>query len=151
MSDQPSWEIDDTALWQRVVNRAREEGIDVAAMVQRAIDNLMSATTLIQLPEPDEEPRGVDAFIDGHGPDDTRELSYARWMLHHFRMPAVWRMHFAPFIEGRRLFCTWQGQRFRVTGASRLGDIWLAADFDRDCGYDQRVDVEACSAWGAEP
>lgn len=34
-------------------------------------------------------------------------------------------MKFRSFFEGKKLFCTWHGERWRVTGASRLGDVWL--------------------------
>jgi len=38
-----------------------------------------------------------------------------------------------------------------VTGASRLGDVWLSKDFAREDGYEARVSVAACSGWGATP
>jgi hypothetical protein len=76
---------------------------------------------------------------------------YAQWMLMHFRLPAVQQMRWAPFIGAHRLFCSHEGKRYRVTGASRLGDVYLASDFDRDCGYDTRARVDACSQWGAQP
>jgi hypothetical protein len=87
----------------------------------------------------------VDDFIDHHGKD-----AYARWVLMHFRLPAHGAA-FEKFMAGNRLFCTHQGTRYRVTGASRMGDIFLAKDFARDHGYDARVGVDACSAWGPEP
>lgn len=98
-----------------------------------------------------EEEAGVDAFIwtPSFGSDDGSR--YARWMLMHFRLPAHMQMTFEPFIKERRLFCTHENERFRVTGASRLGDVWLSRDFGRDVGYDKRVQVETCSAWGAAP
>ncbi len=97
----------------------------------------------------------VDEFIDfGTGPlgsnKNDSEL-YARYILMHFRLPAILQMAFAPFIEGKRLFCTCGGERWRVTGASRLGDVRLAADILKDSGYDVRVNVEDCTAWSAEP
>lgn len=88
----------------------------------------------------------VDDFIDTHGGDP-----YARWMFLHFRLPAVLQIDFRPFIKDHKLFCTYQGKRYRVTGASRLGDVWLAADFKQDTGYDHRVDLEECSNWGPNP
>lgn len=100
-------------------------------------------------------PRHVDHFIDfGTGPigenKNDGEL-YARYMLMHFRLPAILQMAFAPFIDGKRLFCTHNLRRMRVTGASTLGDVWLVLDFKQSDGYDARVNVEECSAWGAEP
>lgn len=85
----------------------------------------------------------VDTFID-----DYKQDAYARWMLMHFRLPADQKVAFAPFIRDRKLFCTYEGKRFRVTGASTMGDIWLVRDFTRDVGYDLRVLVVDCKDWG---
>lgn len=88
----------------------------------------------------------VDAFID-----DYKQDTYARWMFMHFRLPAFQQAAFRPFIRDRKLFCNFEGKRFRVTGASTMGDIWLVRDFSRDHGYDFRVLVKDCSAWGPQP
>lgn len=89
----------------------------------------------------------VDEFIWEH----FREEPYARWVLMHMRLPAAAQIDFEPFMREHKLFATHDGKRWRVTGASRLGDVWLASDFERVDGYDKRVSVEKCSAWGAEP
>ena len=85
----------------------------------------------------------VDSFID-----DFRQDAYARWMLMHFRLPADQKAAFAPFIRDRKLFCTYESKRWRVTGASTMGDIWLVRDFNRDSGYDVRVLAFDCKDWG---
>ena len=85
----------------------------------------------------------VDDFIDG----EFTEHCYARWMFNHFRLPAVLRADFDQFMERYKLFCTYEGVRYRVTGASRLGDVWLTTDFQQDHGYQKRVDIEKCSEW----
>lgn len=85
----------------------------------------------------------VDSFID-----DPSQDAYARWMLMHFRLPSDQRVAFAPFIRDRKLFCTYEGKRFRVTGASTMGDIWLTRDYKKDYGHDLRVLVRDCSNWG---
>lgn len=84
----------------------------------------------------------VDDFID-----DPKQDAYARWMLMHFRLSSDMKLAFEPFIRERKLFCTFEGKRFRVTGASTLGDIWLVRDFNKDHGYDLRVLVATCSNW----
>lgn len=83
----------------------------------------------------------VDQFIDDHRNDD-----YARWVLLHFRLPADLQLLFRKYMPDARLFCTWQGRRYRVTGASRMGDVWLIGDFS-STGYDHRVDIAECSEW----
>jgi len=88
----------------------------------------------------------VDDFIDsGFGKN-----KYARWVLNYFRLPAALKMDFAEFMAPHKLFCTYEGKRYRCTGASRLGDVWLAKNLNRDTGYDLRVDVAKCSDWSAD-
>lgn len=93
----------------------------------------------------------VDEFID----ENYCEHEYARWVLHHFRLPAALKADFDQFMKDHKLFCSYSingsKQRFRVTGASRLGDVWLAKDFKRKTGYDHRVDVAKCSEWSDKP
>jgi hypothetical protein len=61
---------------------------------------------------------------------------------------AAWVLHqFAQFMAAHPLFCTYEGKPWRVTGASRLGDVWLVADPIRDAGYDRRARVSLCSEW----
>lgn len=94
----------------------------------------------------------VDNFVaaaSGLGSECRND--YARFFFLLARLPAVMQFAFGPWISQFKLFCTFQGQRYRVTGASRLGDVWLALDFGRSIGYDKRVDVEQCSNWSPEP
>lgn len=76
---------------------------------------------------------------------------YAQWCLFLFRLPAVMKMNFHDYIKDYKLYCTYKDVRYRVTGASRLGDVWLAKDMNRDMGYDHRVDVTECSEWSNKP
>jgi hypothetical protein len=85
----------------------------------------------------------VDDFMD-----DLASDPYAAWMFRHFRLSAADRIRFDPFMKDRQLFCTYGGKRWRVVGASRLGDVWLAQDPASE-RYDRRADVAECSAWGA--
>jgi hypothetical protein len=87
----------------------------------------------------------VDDFIDDHTKD-----AYARWVLMHFRLPAH-GLAFAELMKDNKLFCTYGQERYRVTGAGRMGDIFLNVNFSKDAGYDIRVGVDACSAWGPQP
>lgn len=46
------------------------------------------------------------------------------------------------------VLCTYSdGVCYRVTGCSRLGDIWLVKNHSRNCGYDLRVDIKDCGQW----
>lgn len=68
------------------------------------------------------------------------------------RLPAVDQNRVrATFENEHKLFCTYEGKPYRVTGASRLGDIWLAEDLNRTRGYDLRVYINQCSDWRKQP
>lgn len=75
--------------------------------------------------------------------------AYAKFVLDYFRKPAWALMAFEPWMGQYKLFCTYRDVRYRVTGASRLGDVWLTCDFDKSDGYEKRVDVAECKEWGA--
>lgn len=54
-------------------------------------------------------------------------------------------------MRGSPVFVFVAVKRFRVTGCSRVGDVWLHSNVDEDTTYEHRVDVDACSEWSAEP
>jgi len=86
----------------------------------------------------------VDDFID----DPTTDRYAASWF-EAFRRPALDKIR-KP--DTRKLFVTYGGRRYLVTGCSRLGDVWLHADHNYDgMSYQHRVDVDACSGWAATP
>lgn len=89
----------------------------------------------------------VDRPVMGEG---KRGEAYAKFFFLLHRTPAWMQYAFDEWIAPHKLFCTYEGKRWRVTGASRLGDIWLAEDFGRDTGYDLRVDLALCSGWSDE-
>jgi hypothetical protein len=89
----------------------------------------------------------VDDFIG----DYLNPEKYARWFFFLHRLPAIDKSVFSEWIDQYKLFCDYEGNRYRVTGASRLGDIWLAKDLKRDIGYDLRVDLNKCSKWSQFP
>ncbi len=84
-------------------------------------------------------------------PEFSGTEAYAKFVLIYKRMPAWMINAFTPWMNQFKLFCTYEDKRWRVTGASRLGDVWLAEDFNRDIGYDKRVSVSKCSEWGDKP
>lgn len=100
----------------------------------------------------DEEFMHIDEFIDfgKRGQPEEENEVYARWVFNHFRLSANLKYTFAPFMKEHKLFCIYEDKKYRVTGASRLGDVWLANNFKREIGYDLRVAVEDCSKWSKE-
>lgn len=73
----------------------------------------------------------VDRFIDSPSRREDGQL-YARWVLSLYRLPAILLTDFEPWISQNQLYCTYEGERYKVTGASRLGDIWITKDFHPD-------------------
>ena len=91
----------------------------------------------------------IDDWIDRVTCSQDEHYATFFFMLH--RLPAFQKMMWAPWIKEHRLYCTWKGRLYRVTGCSRLGDVWLSRCFNQDTGYDERVSVEECSGWRAKP
>ena len=84
----------------------------------------------------------IDDFIADYTKDN-----YARWFFTLHRFPAYMQAAFSEWIVPYKLFCIYKEKKHRCTGASRLGDVWLTLDFDRETGYELRVDVDDCSNW----
>ncbi len=84
----------------------------------------------------------VDDFVSTPGGD-----RYARFVLMLFRLPAMLQAEFAELTKDYKLFCDYEGKRYRCIGASRLGDVWLTKDLTRDVGYELRVDPAECGNW----
>lgn len=91
----------------------------------------------------------IDEFCDDNY--GKPELYYVRWFFFLKRLPAVQQAEFHEWISRYRLYCDYEGKRYRVTGCSRLGDVWLSSDFKIESGYDLRVEVERCSKWSENP
>jgi len=93
----------------------------------------------------------VDDFIDAMPNFSNRNdgTDYAAFFFLLHRLPAAMQIKFKTWIDPYTLFCTYQNEKYRVTGASRMGDIWLTKDFTKDVGYDLRVDIDECSGWSA--
>lgn len=84
----------------------------------------------------------IDDWLDDEatGPEGIKE-----W-LEHYRKPAVYKDY--GWLRGRQLFCTYKdGKRYRCTGCSRMGDVWLTENFSIENGYDLRVDIADCTDW----
>jgi hypothetical protein len=101
----------------------------------------------------------VDEFVAGYRDPSYEhqdkaefgDLDYARWFLMLHRLPAMMQSDFRKYIEPFKLYCTYNNVRFRCTGASRMGDVWLTTHMDKDQGYELRVDLAKCRCWGDKP
>jgi hypothetical protein len=101
-----------------------------------------------------------DIFVDDwlaqtpmYTDEDEKILNYVHFMLNHFRHSATWQIAHREFMAPYKLFVTYEGKRWRVTGASRMGDIYLQSKFDKDVAYDKRValNFNKLTDWGKEP
>ena len=97
--------------------------------------------------EEQEKSLHVDDFVSYGTMREVKNEDYARFVLLHFRLPAMMKFAFEKFTHENKLFCKYDGKEWRVIGASRLGDIWLTADFSKRNGYDLRVMADKCSDW----
>lgn len=99
-----------------------------------------------------ELPLHVDDWLDSPTRlgDDTGEL-YAKFVLDWCRMPAWKKQAYARWMGQHKLFCTHNGERYRCTGASRMGDVWLTKNFEQAEGYQLRVCVAECTEWHDAP
>ena len=87
--------------------------------------------------------RHCDDYID-----DPAAAAPLRTYLAFARAPAHGQLLAKPHP---RLFADYDGQRVRVTMASRLGDVGITTDHARDLGYERRVAVSELSNFAEEP
>lgn len=91
----------------------------------------------------------VDDWLDNAISDtiDHPELRYVHFMFTHFRKPAWEKNAHEGFMKQYKLYVDYEGKTYQVTGASRLGDIWLK-DLDTkgkpktQAHYDKRIDLD---------
>lgn len=90
----------------------------------------------------------VDDFIDEPCFNDNEpQETYAKWMLFCFRLPASLKISFKTYLPTTKLFGVYEDKKYRITGASRMGDVWITSDFNQTTGYEQRVSVDKISQW----
>lgn len=104
----------------------------------------ISSTEIIKTPLSDKKHLLVDDFIDDSR-YNTKDMKDARFFFLLHRLPASLRFDFEDHIKSYKLVCKYDGEMYRVTGASRLGDIWLRKDHSKTLGYDKRVYIDQCS------
>ncbi len=92
----------------------------------------------------------IDEWID-RVDDVPEEENYPTFFFMLYRLNEVLKERWRPIIEKYKLFCTYKNKRYRVTGCSRLGDVWLDNNFNATHGYKHRVDVLECSNWSDKP
>lgn len=88
----------------------------------------------------------VDDFIESLSLDSSKDReseteNYAKFFFMLHRLPAYMKNQWSDIISKYKLYCLYEGKSYRVTGASRMGDIWLTSDMKQEHGYELRVFV----------
>jgi len=105
-----------------------------------------------EVTKPDHQLSHIDDFIDGYPREsDPPGSNYARWFFFLARLSAAMRAKFTPWVKRYELYCTYEGRTYRVTGASRFGDVFLQENLYTPNGYQHRVDLKQCSKWRDKP
>lgn len=91
----------------------------------------------------------VDDWIDKGRCVDPYE-NYAKFFMTLHRWPAMRQYQFEQIIRRLELYCTYNNKRYRVTGGSRSGCVYLTPDL-QSTQYKIGVDVRECSEWYPHP
>jgi hypothetical protein len=93
----------------------------------------------------------IDNWLNSPNLDKNEGEDYAKFVLDYFRMPA-WKFYaYSKWMSQFKLFLTYEGERYRCTMASRMGDIGITKDFEKDSGYSKRVCISKCSNFSNQP
>ena len=91
----------------------------------------------------------IDDWLDTPNLNCSQMEAYARFVLEFYRLPAWKQNLYQQFMNGNELYCTYNNVRYKVTGASRFGDVYLNSNLDAISGYTLRVAVSNCGYWGS--
>ena len=90
----------------------------------------------------------VDVWLDIPAKDESEKI--AKEFLEQSRKPAMTKDY--TWMAENPLFCTYKDNKtYRCVGASRLGDVWLSSNLEKESGYDIRVAIEDCVNWRKNP
>lgn len=116
------------------------------------MSNIKKPTTATLSLQASEE-NHVDNWLDD--PDfsspDFRSITYAKFVLEYMRMPAWKIIAFDQFMSKYKLFCTYEGKRYRVVMASRLGTIGLNPDLNATHDAVVHAYPKECQNWSDKP
>nr|DAX35485.1 MAG TPA: hypothetical protein [Caudoviricetes sp.] len=72
--------------------------------------------------------------------EELGDYEYARYVLSTFDVPASLYLDVKQHIHSNKLFADYKGEKYRVVGLSRLGDVWLTNNFE-STQYTKRVSI----------
>lgn len=76
--------------------------------------------------------------------EELGDYEYARYVLSTFDVPASLYLDVEQHIHKNKLFADYEGEKYRVVGLSRLGDVWLTNNFE-STQYTKRVSITSLS------
>lgn len=125
-------------------------------IIQKYIRSAAREPLVIHIDDREEEQMkwGVDEWLDKSlfKCAGNPELAYVHFFFTLHRFPAAEQSIHHPFTQQFELYADYENATWRVTGASRMGDVYLACDPKREMGYDRRVtlDFSKFSNWRAK-
>lgn len=72
--------------------------------------------------------------------EELGDYKYAQYVLSTFDVPASLYLNVEDLIHKNKLFAVYEGEKYRVVGLSRLGDVWLTDNFE-STQYTKRVGI----------
>ncbi len=100
-------------------------------------------TPIFMLPEIKNSKRFTD--------EKKKALTHARFKLECLRIPASKIMEFSEIIKAHKVYCSYLGEMYKLTFASRMGWIGLRKDFTLDHGYDAVCFPGEIDWWSDKP
>lgn len=83
--------------------------------------------------------------------EKKKAITYARYKLEALRLPAYKIMEFSEIIKTHKVYCSYLGEMYKLTFASRMGLIGLRKDFTLDHGYDVVCYPSDVDWWSDKP
>lgn len=101
-----------------------------------------------------EEYNGGNLHVDDWLDQSTFAVSptevAARYFLEQFRWPAWKKLLYADLIPKTPVYALYNGEWYQLTGASRMGDIWLRSKDQPNATYTVRVFVQNITRWSLD-
>ena len=120
---------------QQLINQPRKKDIT-------HIDDWLD-TPLFMLPEIKNSKRFTE--------EKKKAITHARFKLELLRLPVFKMMEFSSIIHAHEVYCSYLGEMYKLTFASRMGWIGLRKDFTLDHGYDVTCFAGEVDWWNDKP
>lgn len=106
----------------------------------------------------------AEKWLEENGIPEHSQFKHCDDYIHDHNAPECLRffllVHRLPAVETAllhangvrpKLFATLKGKRVRIVMVSRLGDVGITTDLDKDVGYEDRVPLDKLDNFNSEP